>query len=134
MDQIGPYTFIKLSRPPDRAQRQWAIVGISGIHGVQLWDLGERGVPFTVQSQAFETTYALGRAAIPNYQLLVTAGPVSVIFGVLEVEQIFKVLRVEPVDVKRIVLGKVGGDSTNYQALVIANWTLMPLNPFVSPP
>lgn len=136
MDSIGPFTFVKLERAPDRTSRQWEIVARAGVHGVSMWDLGERGEPFTLTSQAVAITYAAGRAFLANYKSLEWAAPVEVYFGTIEAGQLYKVLRVQPEGpgVKRVVRAHVANDPITYQALVFARWLLLPINPFVQRP
>lgn len=137
-DRIGNFTFISLSRPPLRTGRDWDVIARSGVDGVAIWSTGDRGEPFTVESLAVAVTFAFGRTFLPNYKTLELLGPVDVQFGTVEQGQLYKILRVHPVGsadgCKAIPRGKVGGDATNYQCLVRAAWTLLPINPFIQPP
>lgn len=136
MDAIGPFTFIRLSRPPERVGAQWAIAARAGVAGVAIWNTGSRGVPFTVDSEAVALHFVQGRTFLQNYKLLEYAGPVSVYFGTEEPAQQYKVLQVQPIGhgVKAVVRAHVANDSTWYRALVFAQWTLLPLDPFVQRP
>lgn len=136
MDQIGPYTFIRISRPPDRVGPQWALAARSGVPGVAIWDTGTRGVPFQVRSMAVALNFVVGRTFFPSYKTLELAGPVSVRYGTVEAQQVYKVLHVEQGenDVQACPRIAVANDSTWYTAIVMATWTLLPLDPFVQRP
>jgi hypothetical protein len=136
VDRIGPFPFIRLSKPPERVQSQWEIGARAGTPGVAMWDTGERGEPFTVESQAVATTFAVGRTYLLDYLTLVKAGYVPVWFGTLEPQQLYKVLKVKLVGpgVKSVPRAHVANDTTLYQALVFAEWELMPLDPYAQRP
>jgi hypothetical protein len=135
MDQIGNYSFIRLSRPPDRVSPQWSLSARAGVPGLALWNTDARGTPFTVESEAVALTFVLGRTFLMNYKQLETAGPVSVRYGTVEPQQIYKVLKVEwsGPGVKAVARAHVANDPTWYRALVFASWTLLPIDPFASP-
>lgn len=134
MDKIGPFPFIRLSDPPQRAQTQWEVSATPGISGSTLWNLGARGEEFDVQSEAVAVSFAAGRAYIFDYLTLVDAGPIPVWFGTLEPQQYYKVTKVTLIQVKRVVRAVVANDPTNYGAIVLANWRLLPIDPTIGIP
>lgn len=136
MDSIGPFTFTKLFNAPDRVHRMWEEQAKTGIDGVALWNTGDRGERFTIDSDAVALTYEIGRTFLAQYQTLEQAGPVMVRVGTLEPMQKYKVVKVHwrNEGVKRVVRAHIGGDATVYTALVFATWTLLPLDPFVQAP
>lgn len=136
MDAIGPFTFVRLSGAPDRVHRMWEAERKSGIDGVAIWNCGDQGEPFNLDSEAVALTYAIGRTALAQYQQLEKSGPVAVRVGTLEPMQKYKVLHVrwKGEGVKRVLRAHIGGDPNTYTALVFATWTLLPLDPFVQPP
>lgn len=136
MDKIGPYPFIRLSKPPQRVATQWEISARPGVPGVALWNTGARGEPFTTESEAVALNFAIGRTYILDYKSLELAGPVPVYFGTLEPQQLYKVLKVELTGpgVKAVVRAHLANDTTWYQALVFAQWTLLPVDPYVQRP
>jgi hypothetical protein len=136
MDRIGPFQFFRLSRPPERISAQWEIARHSGIHGIALWNTGLAGEPFTVQSEAVALNFSVGRTFFANYKLLEIAAPVTVSFGIMEFDLLFKVLRVSQTEpgVKACPRVHVANDPTWYTALVFATWELIALDPFVQQP
>ncbi len=133
-DRIDAHEFIKLSAPPDRVRVLWDQRAKSGIDGVALWDCGTHGEEFTVTSEQMFDTYANARAKILDYKLLEEQGPVTIRYGnVDEPVQTIKVIRVRPTLCKAII-GKKGGDASTYLGLLIAEWTLLPIDPAVNPP
>lgn len=134
MDRIGQFSFVRLDRPPQRASREWEVVARAGVHGVALWDLGQRGTPFQVRSEAVAVNFLQGRSYFANYKTLEVGGAVDCWFGTQEPESLYKVLRVDLDDVRAVVGAYVANDPTIYRALVMATWTLLPINPFVQRP
>lgn len=136
MDRIGSNAFIRLSGAPERVSQEWEIAARSGVSGLALWNTGARGRPFAVDSEAVALTFAIGRTYLFDYQALERSGPVQVWFGTLEVQQLYKVLRVQLIGpgVKRVVRAHVANDPNVYTALVFARWELLPLDPFVQRP
>lgn len=129
MDSIGPFTFLRLSSAPPRVDQQWEIAAWPAISGQALWSLGARGEPFTLTSEAVALTYAYGRDFLAAYKTLELADPVTVSVGTQEPTQLYKVLRVQHAGpgVKAVVRAHVANDPTWYQALVFAEWTLLPI-------
>lgn len=136
MDAIGQFTFVRLDKAPERVGAQWEIASVAGIDGVSLWNSGNRGQPFTLMSEAVALSYAAGRTFLKQYKSLELAGPVSIVCGVLENDQLYKVLSVNwhGPGVKRVARAHIGGDTTTYGAIVWATWSLLPIDPFVQSP
>lgn len=133
MDAIGNFQFLRLTGHPERAQLQLAIERRSGIDGVTIWETGEAGEPIRLQSFAFALDYASAKQLYRDYLTLIPAGPVQVSKGGAEPTQLYKVLKVIPVDIRAILRGMTG-DGVNYQGLCVCDWILFPINPTVQPP
>lgn len=135
-DRIGPFTFVRLEGGVPRAQESWELSARAGVGGHALWATGARGEPFTLVSQAVAHTYPVGKVLLQQYVRLVTQPAVSIFKGTIEQAQRYKVLRVVPEGpgVKAVIRAHVGGDGTTYEALVIARWTLLPIDPTVLAP
>jgi len=133
-DRIGPFPFIRLDAPPDRVARHFEIARKSGINGVAIWDEGEAGEPFDVVSKAVALNFAQARLAFWQYKTLERTGPVQVYFGIAEPSQLYKVLRVKALTIKAVLRAHVANDATVYQGWIEAQWTLLPINPFITPP
>lgn len=135
MDSIGQFQMFRLDKPPERVSAQWQVSARGGINGVGLWNAGIRGEPFTLISEAVALSYAAGRTFLASYKYLELQGPVPVVCGVLEGNQLYKVLKVTShgPGVKRAIV-RIGGDPTTYGALVYATWTLIAIDPFVQQP
>lgn len=136
MDRIGPNTFVRLSKVPERVTTSWEIDARAGVDGVALWHTGVRGEPFVVESEAVALTYAAGRTYMLDYKLLELAGPVVVWAGTIEPNLLYKVLRVEFAGpgVKAVPRAHVANDPRWYTALVFARWELLPIDPAVQRP
>jgi hypothetical protein len=136
MDRIGQFTFLRLSGPPLRAHTEWDIVAQPGIDGSALWATGHRGEPFTLVSEAVALNFGLGRLFHVDYQTLINAAPVSIFFGTIEAQMVYKVLDVKqlPGSPKACLRVKVGGDPLWYQCLVTCEWSLLPIDPFTLKP
>lgn len=136
MDRIGPFPFIRLSGAPDRVSQQWEIAARAGVAGAAIWNTSAHGEPFAVESMAVALNFVIGRTYIFDYKTLERANPVNVWFGTVEVQQLYKVLKVQlvPPYVKRTIRSHVANDPFTYTALVFARWELMPLDPFVQRP
>lgn len=133
-DRIGPFTFIRLSDPPQRVQAQWEIAARAGVPGVALWDTEERGEPFELESLAVALTYAGARALFLSYLSLVPLGGQQLFYGTLEPQQLYKVLMVTQIECKAVPRVHVANDPLSYGALLRARWRLLPLDPLVQPP
>jgi len=137
MDKIGSNAFVRLSKSPERVTTSWEVLARAGINGVALWATGVRGEPFVVESEAVALNYIVGRTyMMESYKPLEAAGPVSVWAGVIEPQQIYKVLKVEYLGpgVKAVVRAHVANDPLWYTALVFARWELLPIDPSVQKP
>lgn len=135
MDAIGPFSFNRLSGMPQRMQGQWALSSRAGVHGVSLKFTGVSADPFTLQSQDFAVNFAAAEGLFRQYQFLTIAGPQFLMFGsVLEPNQIFQVLRVDPLRIAAIVAGYKPNDATVYRGLCECQWTLQPIDTTIQTP
>jgi hypothetical protein len=136
MDRIGPNTFIRLSRAPERVTTRWDVLARAGVNGVALWAVGVCGEPFVVEAEAVATNFVVGRSLMLEYKLLEAQGPVPVWFGIQEPSHLYKVLKVEFAGpgVKAVPRAHVANDSTWYTALVFSRWELLPIDPGVQRP
>lgn len=135
MDAIGPFTFNRLSGMPNRMQGQWALSARAGVSGVSLKYIGVGGEPFTLQSQDFAASFAAAESLFRQYQFATIAGPQFLMFGnVLEPNQMYQVLRVDPLRIAAIVGGYKINDATVYRGICECQWTLQPIDTTIQIP
>lgn len=125
---IGSFEFRTLSKPGMPVERSLSLVARAGVDGHEIWDDGQRGMPFTIRSEVFVGTIEIGYNLIDQFKKLKGLPPVPVIWGNLFPEAaLFKVLDVTvPDDGLRAVLGCVGPGGP-YFARLICDWTLLPI-------
>lgn len=131
---IGEFEFRRLSKPPAPVERSLTVVAHPGKDGVQIWDDGQRGMAFSVRSDAVVASIDEGHTLYTLYKLLKAEPPVSVRWAGLEVSNTkFKVLDVQlPDDGLKPVHFGVGPGGAQFNAVLMCDWRLLPID--VTPP
>lgn len=129
LNRIGPFTFVRLSQPPQFAQQQLAIRSRPGVDGVMLQRLGTRADPFQCESFVDAPTLLDAYELYRQYTTIVGIGAVPVIWGgipMLANYHVYHVTHVEPVEIRAIVQGHGGLNGISY-AFTRCLWTLQPV-------
>lgn len=128
LSAIGPYEFRSLSVPGMPVERSLALVAHAGVDGHEIWDDGQRGVPFRVRSEALCVNCEQGYTLLAKYKELMAEPPVLVRWANLYAQNTkHKVLEVMLVDggLRPIVAGF--GPEGAFYALLTCDWTLLPV-------
>lgn len=127
---IGEFEFRRLSKPPAPVERSLTVVAHPGKDGVQVWDDGQRGMAFSVRSDAVLNSIDEGHTLYTLYKQLKGEPPVSVRWASLEVSNTkFKVLDVQIVDegLKPVHFG-VGPGGERFYGVLMCDWRLLPID------
>lgn len=126
---IGQYPFISMSHFPVGQKSATAIEVRPGVDGVYVWNLGQRGQPFTVQTVVDVNDIFSAGVLMSLYEKEI-GKVVSVMFAGSAMPKRYAVLDVVPEagGIQTVLLG-VGGVSQGISnGLVVANWTLVAVN------
>lgn len=135
MDAIGPFSFNRISGMPQRMQGQWALSARAGVNGVAMKWMGISAEPFTLQTQDFAASFTAAEGLYRAYQFLTLAGPQFIMRGnFLEPNQMFQVLRVDPLRIEAIVAGYKPNDANVYRGICECQWLLQPIDTTIQPP
>jgi hypothetical protein len=109
-DYLGIYAFAKIEFVPTALDRQHQVVSHSGVDGVTIFDSGQRADQQTLRCLGYATSYALARGAVDSVKALEAADPVAVtISGIAATGVLYQVLRVRPLECRRLVWGRGPG-------------------------
>jgi len=130
VNSIGSFRFVRLDRPPELVQQTLVTRSRPGVDGVMLQRMGTRAEPFEIASMVDAPTVADAYSLYSQYRYLVGASAVVVRWANLPMpSHAYFVLRVTPVDIRRILRGHGGLNGVSY-ARTICSWQLQPV--FVS--
>lgn len=126
---IGPYEFRSLSKPGMPVERSLTVVAHAGVDGCEIWDDGERGMPFQVRSETLFGTIAQAYAHLDQFKKLKNEPPVVVMWATMFVDATkYKVLDVQLADDGlRPLVAAYDRQGSLYQAKLICDWTLLPI-------
>lgn len=129
--QIDRFPFFSLSGPPERPFIQLELEARAGADGQSVWDTGERGQPFQLESIVETVNVIVAASLIADYRSLIGGDPVDMIWAGLEVIGVkYVVLDVQPVPrgVHAILFGKggAGGPAAISFGVCRCVWTLLP--------
>lgn len=130
LNSIGQFVFLMLSPAPEIIRRELAVIARQGVDGIALMRTGIRGRPFTVRTGVDAENAIDAQAALANYQGLIGADPVNVVYAGLDYAAygcVYAVRDIRPFPVKGM-LGAAGGLFPPSFAWVEAEWTLIPIS------
>lgn len=122
--QIGSHVLINISSVPMAPQQDIVIESQAGVTGLTAWLTGNQGNKSSFTSVRDCSSLAAALAELAQYQLYPGLGPQIVKYGGVQLPFYVKVLDVQPVEVKKIVLG-TGGIAGTSAAILRAKWTVM---------
>ncbi len=128
-DQIGPFSFVKLSRAPALVKQQTVVRARPGVAGVRVQQIGVRGAPFAVESFADALTFAEAQQLATLYAAAPGGDAYSVTYGQINFDSAghrYFCLDVQIVEIGTL-LTTLGGLNTNSQAFIRARWELLPV-------
>jgi len=134
VNMIGRFRFVSLSRPPEFAQQEIVTRTRAGVDGVTLQRVGKRAKPFQVTSYVDALSLNNALELYRQYTELVGEDAVQVYWANIPMGLInlwFYVTRVEPVDIRYLLLGVGGLNGLSY-AKCECVWTLQPA--IIEPP
>jgi hypothetical protein len=122
--QIGSHLLINISSVPTAPQQDIVIESQAGVTGVMAWLTGVQGQKSSFTSVVDCTSLAAALATLAQYQLYPGLGPQLVKYGGVQLPFYIKILEVKPVEVRQIVLG-VGGINSTSAAILRAQWQVI---------
>ncbi len=126
---IGEFPFIRVTPPPKLPMSQWQREVRAGVDNVTLFDTAKRGEVWQCSSVVDCVSLAEAGSLYQQYVDLVDSGElVDVFYAGLQVQTQYKVLKVDCLDMRRIV-GGVGGIAGLSTALLQCQWMLQPIGP-----
>lgn len=128
---LGPYAFVGMTGTPGLPMAQILAEMRPGVNGTTLWRLGVWGRPCMIETVAAMVNYQAALGLWQTYPLATAMNPLPMwIGGVVVSGGKYQVMRVDA-DVHSVIRFNVPNDPTNYQGVVRARWTLLPIADFV---
>ena len=125
-DYLGIIPFAKIEFVPKPLCQQLQVVSHAGVDGLTIWDNGQRADPVTARCLGYVGTYTLARGVIDTIKALERADPITItISGIAASAVKYQVLRVNPLECRRLVWGR--GPGGVYYARILLEITLQPL-------
>jgi len=122
---LGNFDFAVFKGPPYHLERAHLLTETRpGVDSFDVWNVGEWGDKFEVNTIAVYDTYADALAGVAAYdESVADAGLALELNGVAVANYTFKVFAVEA-RAKKVITAITADDGTQYGAIVEAKWTL----------
>lgn len=133
-DRIGTIDFLRIDGTPLRAHLAIEVSQRAGVNGTAFRSMGQWGEGFVLRSTRFGVTYANCQQQYRDALTLIGLTATVEKGGLVEPNQYYMILKVLPVDIRKIVRGKIANDSTVYGAICVLDWFLWPVDPAVQSP
>lgn len=124
VSSIGRFAFLQMSGPPQAIAAQLDVESRAGVDGNALWNTGQRGRPFEVETLVDLANLAVANAAYRSYQSLIGSGPHQVIWGGVFTSLQVEVLDVTPAGTPSLAVTAIGG-LTGGACTLRCRWTLI---------
>jgi hypothetical protein len=127
--QIGPFTFINLSRITPGVREQLLRQVKPGQNGVTFWKTGKRADPISLLSVVDTDDVSAAHALLHDYEEQVGVGPLIARWAGIQSELSVIVLDVEEIDggAHATLLG-IGGTRGTSSGMLRCVWTINPIN------
>lgn len=128
LNQLGPFTFLDMSSPPELVLQHVVSRVRAGANGVLMQRLGFWGEPFEVVTKAGFATFAQAELERDDYRSLVGEAQELTYGGIpfLAAGHLYVPRAVHPIRTRRIVRG-VAPDGSAYFAETVVRWELQPV-------
>jgi len=127
MNQIGPHTFDRLTRPPHEVYGHVAIEARAGVDGQTAWQTGERGEPYEVVSTQYAGSVSEADGLVDSYQELIGEIVSVTWLGLPRTDRVLVQNVVPAPQGVKAVLAVYGSlAAIPYQARCTCVWTLLP--------
>ncbi len=129
-NSIGPYNVAGWFGQPVPPSEQLAVEERDGVDGTEITKLGRKGQPFPLVSFVDCADIVAARAQLRDYLALKSEDPMDLVHAGVSTNIVENYL-VQVLDVRSRTIGAirglVGGLHSNSQAILIAEWLLLPI-------